>query len=194
MLISYIDPINLPGVWNPVLQSHCSLIEPNFSFDTCFCLIFFSIPITLILVWGLISLGLYCPVIPPARFSYHHTFQSLESKPRRGVQNRSVQVFFRLLFHHTLSPDRSSLGLTSSKWELAQVSWFTGSHWLPLRWQTPVEHFPLIHITFFSGSVCTTRKKTGVGYPQLSAVMECADAAHGLKGHIISVRPKGRVG
>ncbi|PNI96793.1 GMPR2 isoform 26, partial [Pan troglodytes] len=26
----------------------------------------------------------------------------------------------------------------------------------------------------------------GVGYPQLSAVMECADAAHGLKGHIIS--------
>ncbi|KOB52366.1 GMP reductase 1 [Operophtera brumata] len=37
------------------------------------------------------------------------------------------------------------------------------------------------------GSVCTTRIKTGVGYPQLSAVLECADAAHGLKGHIISV-------
>ncbi|MBN3274991.1 GMPR2 reductase, partial [Polyodon spathula] len=35
-------------------------------------------------------------------------------------------------------------------------------------------------------SVCTTRKKTGVGYPQLSAVIECADAAHGLNGHIIS--------
>lgn len=32
------------------------------------------------------------------------------------------------------------------------------------------------------GSVCTTRKMTGVGYPQLSAVIECADAAHGLKG------------
>ena len=26
----------------------------------------------------------------------------------------------------------------------------------------------------------------GVGYPQLSAVIECADAAHGLNGHIIS--------
>lgn len=38
-----------------------------------------------------------------------------------------------------------------------------------------------------TGSVCTTRKKTGVGYPQLSAVIECADAAHGLGGHIISV-------
>lgn len=37
------------------------------------------------------------------------------------------------------------------------------------------------------GSVCTTRIKTGVGYPQLSAVIECADSAHGLKGHIISV-------
>jgi len=36
------------------------------------------------------------------------------------------------------------------------------------------------------GSVCTTRIKTGVGYPQLSAVIECADAAHGLGGHIIA--------
>jgi len=36
------------------------------------------------------------------------------------------------------------------------------------------------------GSVCTTRKKTGVGYPQLSCVIECGDAAHGLNGHIIS--------
>ena len=36
------------------------------------------------------------------------------------------------------------------------------------------------------GSVCTTRTKTGIGYPQLSAVMECADAAHGLGGHIIA--------
>src|SRR5210317_1765262 len=36
------------------------------------------------------------------------------------------------------------------------------------------------------GSVCTTRIQTGVGYPQLSAVMECADAAHGLDGHVIA--------
>jgi len=36
------------------------------------------------------------------------------------------------------------------------------------------------------GSVCTTRRQTGVGYPQLSAIIECADAAHGLGGHIIA--------
>ena len=36
------------------------------------------------------------------------------------------------------------------------------------------------------GSVCTTRIQTGVGYPQLSAVIECADAAHGLGGHVIA--------
>ena len=36
------------------------------------------------------------------------------------------------------------------------------------------------------GSVCTTRKQTGVGYPQVSAVIECADAAHGLGGFIVS--------
>ena len=35
-------------------------------------------------------------------------------------------------------------------------------------------------------SVCTTRLQTGVGMPQFSAIMECADAAHGLNGHIIS--------
>ncbi len=34
--------------------------------------------------------------------------------------------------------------------------------------------------------MCTTRKQTGVGYPQLSAILECADAAHGLGGHVIS--------
>ena len=36
------------------------------------------------------------------------------------------------------------------------------------------------------GSVCTTRIQTGVGYPQLSAIIECADAAHGLNAHIIA--------
>ena len=36
------------------------------------------------------------------------------------------------------------------------------------------------------GSVCTTRIQTGVGYPQLSSVIECSDAAHGLGGHIIA--------
>lgn len=38
----------------------------------------------------------------------------------------------------------------------------------------------IVKIGIGPGSVCTTRKKTGVGYPQLSAIIECADAAHGL--------------
>ena len=45
----------------------------------------------------------------------------------------------------------------------------------------------IIKVGIGPGSVCTTRRKTGVGYPQLSAVLECADSAHGLKAHIISV-------
>lgn len=44
----------------------------------------------------------------------------------------------------------------------------------------------LIKVGIGPGSVCTTRIKTGIGYPQLSAVIECADAAHGLGGQIIS--------
>ena len=44
----------------------------------------------------------------------------------------------------------------------------------------------VVKIGIGPGSVCTTRKMTGVGYPQLSAVIECADAAHGLGGHIIA--------
>lgn len=44
----------------------------------------------------------------------------------------------------------------------------------------------IVKVGIGSGSVCTTRLKTGVGYPQLSAVMECTDAAHGLGGHVCS--------
>lgn len=44
----------------------------------------------------------------------------------------------------------------------------------------------IVKVGIGPGSVCTTRVKTGVGYPQLSAVIECADAAHGLGGLIIS--------
>ena len=42
----------------------------------------------------------------------------------------------------------------------------------------------IVKVGIGPGSVCTTRKMTGVGYPQLSAIVDCADAAHGLEGHI----------
>jgi GMP reductase len=44
----------------------------------------------------------------------------------------------------------------------------------------------IVKVGIGSGSCCTTRKQTGVGMPQLSAVMECADTAHGMDAHIIS--------
>ncbi len=44
----------------------------------------------------------------------------------------------------------------------------------------------IVKVGIGPGSVCTTRVKTGVGYPQLSAIIECADAAHGIGGQIIS--------
>ena len=44
----------------------------------------------------------------------------------------------------------------------------------------------IVKVGIGPGSVCTTRMQTGVGYPQLSAVMECADAAHGLGAHMIA--------
>jgi GMP reductase len=44
----------------------------------------------------------------------------------------------------------------------------------------------IIKVGIGPGSVCTTRVQTGVGYPQLSAIIECADAAHGLGAHIIA--------
>ncbi|MGI0117765.1 GMP reductase [Zooshikella sp. RANM57] len=43
----------------------------------------------------------------------------------------------------------------------------------------------IVKVGIGPGSVCTTRVKTGVGYPQLSAIIECGDAAHGLGGRII---------
>ena len=44
----------------------------------------------------------------------------------------------------------------------------------------------IIKVGIGPGRVCTTRKQTGIGYPQTSAILECADAAHGLNGHVIS--------
>ena len=42
----------------------------------------------------------------------------------------------------------------------------------------------IIKVGIGPGSVCTTRKLTGVGRPQFSTVIECADAAHGVGGMI----------
>jgi len=44
----------------------------------------------------------------------------------------------------------------------------------------------IVKVGIGSGSACSTRIKTGVGMPQMSAIIECSDAAHGLGGHIIS--------
>jgi len=44
----------------------------------------------------------------------------------------------------------------------------------------------VVRVGIGPGSVCTTRIKAGVGYPQFSAVMECADTVHGIKGHVIA--------
>jgi GMP reductase len=44
----------------------------------------------------------------------------------------------------------------------------------------------IVKVGIGPGSVCTTRLQTGVGYPQLSAIIECSDAAHGLGAHIIA--------
>lgn len=44
----------------------------------------------------------------------------------------------------------------------------------------------IVKVGIGSGSVCTTRTQTGVGMPQLSAIIECSDAAHKVGGYIIS--------
>lgn len=44
----------------------------------------------------------------------------------------------------------------------------------------------IVKIGVGSGKSCTTRMVTGCGYPQLHAIIECADAAHGVGGHICS--------
>ncbi len=44
----------------------------------------------------------------------------------------------------------------------------------------------IVKVGIGSSPICKTRIQTGVGFPQLQSVIECADAAHGLGGHIIS--------
>lgn len=47
-------------------------------------------------------------------------------------------------------------------------------------------HVDIVKVGIGSGAVCTTRNITGIGYPQLSAILECAEAAHDIGAHIIS--------
>ena len=44
----------------------------------------------------------------------------------------------------------------------------------------------IVKVGIGSGSCCTTRKQTGIGMPQLSAVIECSTTAHTLDAHIVS--------
>lgn len=44
----------------------------------------------------------------------------------------------------------------------------------------------IVKVGIGPGSVCTTRIQTGVGYPQLSAIIECARAAHEMRAHVIA--------
>ena len=44
----------------------------------------------------------------------------------------------------------------------------------------------VVKIGIGPGSVCTTRLMTGVGVPQFSGMIECADAAHGMGGQVIA--------
>jgi GMP reductase len=44
----------------------------------------------------------------------------------------------------------------------------------------------VVKIGVGGGKSCKTRLVAGVGVPQLSAIIECADAAHGVGGHICS--------
>ena len=44
----------------------------------------------------------------------------------------------------------------------------------------------IVKVGIGGGSACTTRLVTGIGIPQFSAIAECADAAHGLRGHVVS--------
>jgi GMP reductase len=47
-----------------------------------------------------------------------------------------------------------------------------------------LEGVDIVKVGIGPGAFCKTRLVTGVGYPQLSAIIECADAAHGLGGFV----------
>lgn len=71
--------------------------------------------------------------------------------------------------------------------EMVEELILSGADVVKVRRSLPfIPYHWLLQVGIGPGSVCLTRKKAGVGYPQLSAVLECADAAHGLNGHVMS--------
>lgn len=86
-----------------------------------------------------------------------------------------------------IGPGKMSLCVWREVWGRWVLVWRRGGSHCLLQ-QDHIAFCNRVTLPSATGSVCTTRKKTGVGYPQLSAVLECADAAHGLGGHIVSVK------
>jgi len=74
------------------------------------------------------------------------------------------------------------------KYQLVEIEKIETEDYNGLTYDLEVEddHSYNIDGVVVHNSACTTRIQTGVGYPQLSAVIECADAAHGLGGLIIA--------
>ena len=83
------------------------------------------------------------------------------------VPNGYIQKFLRIISHiRELCPDHIIIAGNVVSNELSEEIILAGAD--------------IVKVGIGPGSACTTRRMTGVGYPQLSAVIECSDAAHGL--------------
>ncbi len=112
---------------------------------------------------------------------------------RFWIYNKNTNNFeWCELQHITNNMKLTSLESISGKYVYSDDDndiFYTKNHGLEQVWDITVDcptHSFIANGNIVHNSVCTTRLQTGVGYPQFSAVMECADAAHGLNGHIIS--------
>jgi GMP reductase len=109
------------------------------------------------------SIGLNTTLLP----SYSNDFLCLD------VPNGYIEIFLlRIAALRKLKPEIVLIAGNVVSAEMTEAILLAGAD--------------IVKVGLGSGSACSTRIKTGVGYPQLSAVIECADAAHGLGGHIIS--------
>lgn len=136
--------------------------------------------------------------LPSQLDSYFKNVYSTNSFYTLGINNKDFEKFQQFIEYYKESPllicidvangyTKYFIDFCAKIRELAPVSIImAGNVCTPEMTQEIIINgkADIVKIGIGPGSVCTTRLVTGVGYPQLSAIAECADVAHGLNAHI----------
>jgi GMP reductase len=126
-----------------------------------------------------------CPRRRPCSTRWASRARTTTSSAASRTRSRAMPSAASASMWRTATPRPSSISCTSCASAWPDITLMAGNVVTgEMAEELILDGADIVKVGIGPGSVCTTRKMTGVGYPQLSAIIECADAAHGLGGLI----------